>query len=231
MKKTLWFAAFLLLFITLPAHAQRDGVSISITGQGGALLPVTDRIEELVEFVPGTAEETTISQSTAFAFGGKVTVWVTDVFGVEGGFSYALSDAELEVGGEDVCDILADLEGEGICDANAWYGNVKGVYRWVPMPDANWALHFGGGVALIGHGGDFWDGVDGTTDVGGVLAAGLTVDITPQFAICVDVEDYLFSAGFEVDDPDLGVIETDSKFQNDLLIMGGFKINLSGAGM
>jgi hypothetical protein len=103
--------------------------------------------------------------------------------------------------------------------------SVKGLYRFMPQPDANWGLHLGAGVGLVGRGGDYWDfvDVDGTTDIGGVLNAGLNVNVTPNVAIRVDVEDYLYSAKFGVGEDD-----TESKFQNDLLFLGGLSFIVGG---
>lgn len=219
MRKLLSVAGLFVLLVVTPLQAQGPEFGVGVFG--GLYLPVSDLIEEDI-FELG--EGATLGHATAAAFGGRVTLWLTEVFGVEGSFAYALSDAELEVDGDDVC----EFAGEGFCDANAWLGSVKGLYRFMPQPDANWGLHFGAGVGIIGHGGDFWEEVDGTTDIGGVLNAGVTVNVTPQIAIRIDVEDYLYSAKFE--DPDSDA-ETDSKFQNDLLILGGLQFNLGGGGM
>ncbi len=97
--------------------------------------------------------------------------------------------------------------------------SLKGLYRLTPQPDAIWAIHLGGGVALLSHGGDFWDGVDGTTDIGGVLNVGATFEVSEQVGIRLDVEDFLYAAKFT----DNGE-ETDSKFQNDLVFTGGIAI-------
>jgi len=212
MKKALSIAALLGLFLATPALAQQPEIDISALG--GLVLPTSDLVEETDPFGEGAA----VSNATAAMFGARVAVWVTEVFGIEGGFSYALSDLELDVGGTDVCD-----DPDTICDSNVWMGSVKGLYRIQPMPDAIWAIHLGGGAAVIGRGGDALEGVDGTTDIGGVLNVGVSVDVTPQVAIRLDVEDYLYSAKFEVDG-----VESESKFQNDLAITGGVTIKVGG---
>lgn len=214
MKKLLSVAGLFMLFVAGPLWAQ--GTEIEIGVLGGLYLPVSDLVE--ADDPEGIGAD--LSHAAAAAFGARLTLWLTEVFGVEGGFAYALSDVEIEVDGEDQC--VGD-----VCDANAWLANVKGLYRFMAQPDANWGLHFGAGLGLIGRGGDFWDqvDVDGTTDIGGVLNAGLTVDVTPNIAIRVDVEDYLYSAKFN--DPESDA-ETESKFQNDLLFLGGLSFKVGG---
>lgn len=214
MKKAITGAALLGLVLASPVFAQ--GPAIEINAFGGLYLPVTDLVDAEDPFGEGAA----ISNAAAAMFGGRVSVWVTEMFGIEGGFGYALSDLELDVDGTDVCD-----DADAICDANVWMGSLKGLYRIKPMPDANWAIHLGAGAAVIGRGGDALDGVDGKTDIGGVLNVGVCVDVTPQVAIRLDVEDYLYSAKFDVDGD-----ESDAKFQNDLGITGGVAIKLGGSG-
>ncbi len=220
-RKTFGVAALLALFVGGPASAQQ--VMVDIGGYGGLFLPVTD----IIEF-DATVAQTRYGNSQASAkhkpavmFGGNVTVWVTEVFGIEGGFAYALSDGEIEVGGSNVCGQTV-LGEEVLCDANVYMGSLKGLYRFLPQPGSIVAIHLGAGVALIGRGGDLWEDVSGKTDIGGVVNVGATFDVTPQVAIRLDVQDYIYSAKFDVDGVDLG----DSKFQNDLAITGGLVVKV-----
>lgn len=221
MKKLLCVAALLAITSAAPAAAQH--VMIDINGFGGLYLPTTDVIEFDTDLIGLPGLEATAKQKTAAAFGGRITVWVQRAFGVEGGFAYALSDGDVELDGQDICDETFD--GDAIvCDANVWFGSLKGLYRFAPPAGAIWAIHLGGGVAVIGRGGDAFEDADGTTDIGGVLNVGATFDLTPQVAIRLDAEDYLYSAQFE--DSETGIEIGDSKFQNDLLFTGGIAIRL-----
>ncbi len=62
----------------------------------------------------------------------------------------------------------------------------------------------------------------GKTDIGGVVNIGATFDVTPQVAIRLDAQDYIYSAKFEADGADVG----DSKFQNDIAITGGIVVKV-----
>ncbi len=216
-RKAFGVAALLALFAG-PASAQQQ-IMVDIGGFGGLFLPVTD-ILELDPALIAPFTEAQAKHKPAVMFGGNVTVWVTDVFGIEGGFAYALSDGEITADGQDVCDD-PDL---GPCDANVYMGSVKGLYRFLPQPGGIIAIHLGAGVALIGRGGDVWEGVDGKTDIGGVVNVGATFDVAPQVAIRLDVQDYVYSAKFS--DSETGTDLGDSKFQNDLAFTGGVVVKL-----
>ncbi len=262
MKKAWCVGALLALLATSPGAAQQ--VMVEITPYGGLFLPVTNILElnsvargeiaseveeglgDLGVIVSLDLDELTAKHKASFLFGGRLTVWVTDVFGVEGGFAYALSGADVDLAGTadgfefdeaDLIEVVRELGGsEAVAeveqdllepDAYVWLASLKGLYRFVPQPGGIFAIHIGGGVALIGRGGDAFEEVGGTTDVGGVLNLGATFDVSPQVAIRLDVEDYLYSAKFE-DDPS-GVEISDSAFQNDLIFTGGLVIRLGGS--
>lgn len=261
MRKTVWcVGALLALLAASPGSAQQ--VTVEITPYGGLFLPVTNildlnataRTEIASEIQGGLADltgvfvdvdldELTGKHKASLLFGGRLTVWMTEVFGVEGGFAYALSGADVDLAGTvdgidideaDLIELAQELGGAEAAaeveqdlaepDAYVWLASLKGLYRFVPQPGGIFAIHVGGGVALIGRGGDAFEEVAGTTDVGGVLNLGATFDVSPQIAIRLDVEDYLYSAKFE-DEPS-GVEISDSAFQNDLVFTGGLAIRL-----
>jgi opacity protein-like surface antigen len=222
MKRILCVGALLAMTSVAPAAAQQ--VMIEINPFGGLYLPTTDVIEfdSVILDLP-SEEMATAKQKTAAAFGGRITIWLQQAFAIEGGFAYALSDGDVELNGQDLCD--TSFDGDAIvCDANVWFGSLKGLYRFAPQAGANWAIHLGAGPAVISRGGDAFEDADGKTDIGGVLNVGASFDLTPQVAIRLDAEDYLYSAKFE--DSESGVELGDSKFQNDLLFTGGIAIRL-----
>lgn len=208
-----------------PALAQQ--VAAELSGFGGVYLPVTDwQYSDEVAEAEGFTEAVS-QQSTAVLFGARLTLWLTEVFGVEAGFAYALSDIELEatipgVGKENICG--REIDGRSFtCDASMWLASVKGLYRFAPEPAGIWAIHLGGGLALISHSGDAFEGTEGTTDMGGVVDIGATFDLAPKVAIRLDAEDYLYLAKYkEQFGEDLG----DTQFQNDLVFTGGIVISL-----
>jgi hypothetical protein len=225
LRKTCGVVALVVPLLAGPALAQQ--VAVDVSGFGGVYLPLTDWqfSDEVAQ--AGGFSEAVAEQSGAVLFGGRLTLWVTDVLGVEAGFAYALSDIEVEattvgVGSEDICG--QDFAGEPFeCDASVWLASVKGLYRFAPQPGGIWAIHIGGGLAMIGRTGDAYDETEGTTDVGGVVNIGATFDVAPQVAIRLDVEDYLYSVKLEEEG---GLELGDSQFQNDLVFTGGIVVKL-----
>lgn len=211
-KKAVCFCAFAGLLMAAPASAQ---VQVDLTPYAGVYLPVSDLIEEtFVDPDLGTIDGA-VSHKTGLLFGGRANFWFPSGFGLEANFAYALSDVEVsgEVGG---------VTGSVDLDASAWVAAGKAAYRFTPqMGAAPYYIYVKGGIAFIGHTGDAWEDVDGTTDIGGVLGIGVAIDVSEMVAISLDAEDYIYSAKFG-EDPD----ETDSKLQNDLVLTGGLVIKL-----
>ena len=232
MTQRMW-SALLMLFLASAGHGLAQDIRVEFVPYGGLFLPVADLGEiSIPDPDPsglGTVD-VAVNQATAFIFGGRIPVWLGENWGIEGNFAYALSDVKAEVSGvpglDDLCDDPEIID-EG-CDANVWFGSGKVMYRVAPRPDSEVAILLGGGVAVIGRGGDFYNGIEGTTDVGGVLNVGLEFAVSPKIAVRLDVEDYLYSAGPTLVDDDLGRIEADSEFQNDLIFTGGIAIQLGG---
>ncbi len=209
MRKTVWCVGALLVLLA-PSAGSAQQVAVEFNPYGGLFLPVTNILElnsvargeiaseveeglgDLGVIVSLDLDELTAKHKASFLFGGRLTVWVTDVFGVEGGFAYALSGANVDLAGTadgfefdeaDLIEAVRELGGsEAVAeveqdllepDAYVWLASLKGLYRFVPQPGGIFAIHIGGGVALIGRGGDAFEEVGGTTDVGGVLNLGL----------------------------------------------------------
>lgn len=215
-KKTLLASALALLTGAATASAQQ--IAFDISGFAGLYTPTNDLIEADAALFDVPGDVLTAEQESAIAFGGRITAWLRESFAIEGSFTYALSDGEIEIDDQEVSDDAF------VTDANVWFGSVKALYRFVPGPASIWAIHFGAGPALISRGGDAFDDADGTTDIGGVLDVGATFNVAPTVAIRIDVEDYLYSAKLE--DSGTGAEIGDSRFQNDLLLTGGLVIKL-----
>ena len=179
-----------------PATAQLPGIEIS--PYVGGYIPVTDLVDE-------QDIDLTASHKEAFAFGGRVGVNLPGPLGVEGSFLYALSDLE------------SDDQGEVVdTDAAVWAASGKLIYEF-GLPAAPVSFNVNGGLALIGRTGDAYENADETTDVGGVVGAGLQVGLPGLWSIRFDVEDYLYSFQAEGEPGE----EFDSQFQNDVVISAG----------
>ncbi len=152
----------------------------------------------------------TIDQKNAFAFGGRLTLPLSQRFAVEGEFAYALSGliiTENDIGGN-------NIDGGISQDGSIIYGSLRAV---VSPKRSN--LFLLAGPAIISRGGDAWDGVDDITDFGGVIGFGFRANVTPRFRVNFTAESYLYS--FQTG-------QSDSKFQSDLLVSLGIPIRLGG---
>ncbi len=224
----------LALLVAQPAAAQQ--VSVEFTGLGGLYLPVAnvlevedDILDELGALMGIELDEWTGKHKAGFALGGRVNLWFTDVFGVEGSFIYSFGNAETEITGSDAGVPFSESADSS---AHVWLASLKGLYRF--RPQDSFRLHIGGGLALIGHGGDAYDffseafgaDIEGKTDIGGVINVGAIFDVAEQVAIRFDIEDYIYAGKFDVEGATLDI--TKSKLQNDLLFTGGISIRLGG---
>jgi hypothetical protein len=229
-------------FLLLAASPVSGQVRFEITPFGGLNLVLTDVweanalvladietdveqaiLEETGEFINIELDEATAKHKMGFLFGGRLTLWLGGKCGLEGSFAYAMTDVEATVSGSapDLGEIFSESEDDS---GNLWLASLKGLYRSAAGPGAPVLFHLGGGLTLLGRGGDAWRYIDGTTDYGGVLNLGVTFDAGGRLAIRVDAEDYFYSAEFEFEDEEIG----ESKFQNDLVFTGGLVIKLDG---
>lgn len=152
----------------------------------------------------------TIDQKNAFAFGGRITLPMGARFAVEGEFAYSMSGVTIEeddIGGNNINGGISQ-------DGSIIYGSVRAV---VSPRRSN--LFLLAGPAVISRGGDAWDGVDETTDFGGVVGFGFRANVTPRFRVNFTAESYLYS--FQTGN-------SDSKFQSDILVSLGIPISLGG---
>lgn len=221
MIKKAWSVALLLaLSVASPALAQK--VMVDLNGFAGLYLPVTD-FKVADAFLPGGVTEATAKQKAAFMFGGRLGLWFTQALGIEGEFGYALSDVEAKFDGQDICGQVVD--GEAFeCSANVWLGSVKGLFRYMPQPDAKWALYLGAGVGAVGRTGKAFEESEGTTDVAGVADIGASFGVSPLVAIRVDAEGYFYS--LQLKDASTGQAVGESQFTADLAVTGGVTIKL-----
>ncbi|HJR63053.1 MAG TPA: outer membrane beta-barrel protein [Gemmatimonadaceae bacterium] len=169
----------------------------------GLYAPLSNLFEE---------DEFEAKHGSGLSFGARVVYRGASRLGFEGAFSY--SSSEVEVSATDNDDISIDF------DANVIIFRGKVLYD-LSQPQGRVRPHIGAGIAAIIRGGDFYDETDleGTTDLGFVLAAGLRFPVGERLMLSVELEDFISSAKFEQDDD-----ESDAKLQNDLLLSVGLAI-------
>jgi hypothetical protein len=169
----------------------------------GLYAPLSNLFEE---------DEFEAKHGSGLSFGARVAHRGASRLGLEGAFSY--SSSEVEVSATDDDDISINF------DANVIIFRGKVLYD-LSRPQARVRPHIAAGIAAIIRGGNFYDetDVDGTTDLGFVLAAGMRFPIGERLMLAVELEDFISSAKFEQ-----GGDESDSKLQNDLLLSVGLAI-------
>lgn len=154
-----------------------------------------------------------VSQKEAFAIGGRVSLGLLPTLAIEGNVVYVFSEAEAEDAG------LVEA-----ADAYVWAADGRLVLKLVPGPVSP---HIGGGIALIGRGGDAFEEVtEGKTNVGGVLGAGLKVKLPGIIALRGDADMFLYSADLTVEPAPGEQVSLGSQFQADLVISAGIVISL-----
>ena len=120
--------------------------------------------------------------------------------------------------------------------------SAKALLRVSP-PDARVGLHVGGGVGLVGHGGDAYDNArsyHAATFLGGIANVGASIPLAQRMRVRFDAEDFAYFAHLGPctrTGPGVGGVcdvfgqeagkTTGSRLQNDLVLSLGFSLNLT----
>lgn len=182
-----------LLVGSAPAAAQQR---VDYVGYVGAYVPLNSAINE------PNAE---FQQQTGLSIGGRGTLWLEEALAVEGGFVFGFSDVE-----------MSGVAGQTTEGGHVWAASGRALYRPFQTEGAV-LIHLGGGLAIIGRGGDTYTNITGTTDIGGTVGVGASFAVARGFSIRIEAEDYFYWAKFNPDLP----LETGTRFQNDLVFSAG----------
>ena len=196
------FALALALIALAGAGREATAQTWGVTAYLGYYFPVADVIGE-------ADAGQNISQQSTVAFGGRLSrMFSGDHLGVEFSIGYAGSGLEGEETGEEI-------------DGTVTMWSLRLLY----MLGSSGKLrpYLAGGLGYLTRGGDAWEDIDGTGDIGGNLALGLLFPLGETLDLRIELEDYISSAGF-----DTGTFETDSEFQNDFLLSAGIHIPFGG---
>lgn len=152
-----------------------------------------------------------ISQQSTVAFGGRVSrMFSGNHLGVEFSIGYAGSGVEGDESGEEL-------------DGSLTMTSLRLLYFF--GSSSNLRLYAAGGLGYVTRGGDAWEDIEGTGDIGGNLALGLLFPLGETLDLRVELEDYISSAAFDVGG---GFGESDSELQNDFLLSAGIHIPFGG---
>ena len=197
------FALALALLALGGAGREATAQSWAVTAYLGYYFPLGDVFSE-----EDVGEN--VAQQSTVAFGGRLSrMFSGNHLGVEFSLGYAGSGLEGEDSGIEV-------------DGSVTMYSLRLLYFF--GSSTNLRLYAAGGLGYVTRGGDAFEDIEGTGDVGGNLALGLLFPLGDTFDLRIELEDYLSSAGFEDDDGD----ESDSQFQNDFLLSAGLHIPFGG---
>ncbi len=184
-------------------HAQR----MSLTPDIGVYIPTT----ALMNLANGQTN-TLLEQQVSLSFGGKLDIWLTDRFGIQGTGTYAPS--RLSVG----------LNGAGAAtDANLFIGSGRLAYYVIPRTSIVSFL-VNGGVGWLKRSGDAYAGVEDTSDLSGTVGAAIGLRLGPILSIRVSGESYLYKPDFVAE-----ALQIPST-QNDFNLSIGIGVPLLGFG-
>lgn len=158
---------------------------------GGLFVPAS-RLGEfpLDEARPGHVREW--RHEDGAALGARLTIWLTQLLGVEAAFTYSSSNLKWkEVGlpARGPSDIFRQLE------ANVLAATARTLLRFAGAPGVE--FHVLGGFGLVSRYGEAYDDVEGTMDPAIVLGGGLRVRVGPKVFFRFDMEDHISDASLE----------------------------------
>lgn len=185
----------------------------------GVYTPTND----LVVLVPDQGQTTTFRHKAGLLLGARVVAWWTRTIGWEGAFGYALSEGRREVDGASTCGTEP-----ASCKANVWMASSKLLGRWRPQPQSSWFLFGGAGLSVVGHTGDFWGESDAVTDLGGVLNAGVVLDLARSLDLRFDVEDHIYKFKPRIEGSSGMPLVLGARWQHDLVVSASVAFRIYG---
>jgi hypothetical protein len=179
------------------AQDVRSGVDISaFMGQFAATANV-------IEETSPSFGSVTAKHQNAMAYGGRLTIWINNNFGVEGGLAYTSSSLEGEAFGS-----------AGSLNANLLYGTGKAVLGFGDYT----RFQLGAGLGVVKSSYDF---LQGDSHMVGVIVAAILIPLNQQISLRLDVEDHIHYVQWDLGDGNL----TQQMNQNDLILGVGFSIS------
>jgi len=219
------FAGGALATAASPLAAQ--GSSLTVTPFVGVYVPtgrlgVWDRTS-----VEGGSVRTIVEQRSSMALGARLTGRLTDRVAVEGALAWAPSSVRTAISS----DLLFQagpapaVAGSTLTGTAVWLGSVSLLLDLV-RPTPALALYAKVGPVLVSRtGAEVWTGVDGRTDVGGQVGAGLRIRMGPGLSLRLDAEDAVSRA--RLTEAATGAA-TANRLQNDLLFSAALAIGIAG---
>lgn len=196
--------AFVMVLAAAPLAAQ-----VSFSPTIGAYLPTSN----LVDVVVGTDSLAELKQDVGLALGANLGIGLSSRLAIQVAGSYVPSQ------------LSGTVTGAGTftqSDANLFFGNANLTFFVVKPTSPVW-LALNGGGSMVSRSGAAYDGVNGTTDYGGLVGATLGFHLGSLVSFNVSATDYIYGAQFEKDG-----YTTRETTQNDILLGLGLGIPLGG---
>ena len=204
-------APFLLL-LCIPIRPAAAQVLISV--QGGVHAARLDRPERAV-LAPGGGIAQQGSQGEASALGLRVGYWLSNRWGIDGGFVRSRNRAWI---GSTAFGV-EDFESRVIFTSATLRARLS-------APQSRWGLSVGAGPALIFHEGSGTSLLTRNTDLGGLVDIVGSLGVSSHLALTLNLQEYLFSSSFAepyegqfVGDP---IQPAGSRFRHEFVILAGF---------
>lgn len=188
----------ILLLLSCHAFGQSHKGKVEFSTFSGAFMATANVVDESI---PGIGTVVAKHQ-TALAFGGRLTYWLSDGIGIEGGLAYTGSDLKGR-----------EFQTSGSLNANLLYSSARVVLGYGKTN----RLQLGAGFAFRTSSYDF---VEGDTHATGVLSASLIFPLSKKLALRIDVEDYIHNVQWT-----LGNFLTQQIMQNDIVVGAGFSVS------
>jgi hypothetical protein len=186
--------SFLLVFGAALATAPMG----SLEAQGGVELAPVLGVYVPLQSVIVQSDGTSAKQATAVAIGGRVSVRTHRNVSFDGTVTYVPSDVNASAGASGGPASLLLIDGRGVVS----FGRAGARTRF----------YLAGGPAVIIRNGEFYQGLEGTIDIGGNVAAGLRIALG-KVSGRVEVGSYLYSVSLT----GAGGLMTSSELQVDLI--------------
>lgn len=196
--------AFTLALAATPLAAQ-----VSFSPTIGAYLPTSN----LVDVMMGSDSVAELKQDVGLALGANLGIGLSSRFAIQVAGSYVPSQ------------LSGTVTGAGTftqSDANLFFGNANVTFFVVKPTSPVW-LAINGGGSVVNRSGAAYNGVNGTTDYGGLVGATLGFHLGGLLSFNVSATDYIYGAQFEKDG-----YTTNETTQNDILLGLGLGIPLGG---
>jgi hypothetical protein len=170
----------------------------SLEAQGGVELAPVLGVYVPLQSIIVQSDGTSAKQATAVAIGGRVSVGTHRKVSFDGTVTYVPSDVNASAGASGGPASLLLIDARGVVS----FGQAGATTR----------VYLAGGPAVIIRNGEFYQGFEGTIDIGGNVAAGLRMALGKVSGL-VELGSYLYSVSLT----GAGGLMTSSELQVDLI--------------